>query len=67
VGSTSGTIEERLRRHLTASSGFTSKARDWEVVYTEAFSLKTDAMKRERQIKSWKSRKAIEQLLHPQD
>ena len=27
----------------------------------------TDAMKRERQIKSWKSRKAIEQLLDPQE
>ncbi len=63
VGSTSGKVEERLRRHLTARSGFTSKARDWEVVFQEEFSLKSDAMKRERQIKSWKSRKMIDKLI----
>jgi predicted GIY-YIG superfamily endonuclease len=38
------------------------------LVYKEAYTLKTAAMKREKQIKNWKSRKLIEQLIglgHP--
>ena len=45
---------------------------DWRllaaIVYQESFSTKTEALQREHQIKNWKSRKIIEQLIgleHP--
>ena len=66
VGQTTGPIEERLRRHLSSNKGFTAKARDWKVVYSEAFNTKEEAASRERQVKAWKSRTAIERLLMSQ-
>ncbi len=37
VGSTSMSIEERLKKHLTNHDGFTSKAKDWVIVYYESY------------------------------
>ena len=56
-------LQERLDRHLTNHKGFTAKAKDWIVVYTEDFDQKTEAYARERQVKGWKSRQAIEELI----
>jgi putative endonuclease len=56
-------IEERLRKHNTNHKGFTGKANDWVVEYQENYDLKTEAYSRERQIKKWKSRKRIENLI----
>lgn len=36
---------------------------DWEIVFKENFTEKGKAMQREKEIKSWKSRKRIEQLI----
>lgn len=47
IGHTSETLEERLRKHLSKHSGFTSNAKDWEVVYFEIFDDKSTAYKRE--------------------
>ena len=63
IGSTSQKPEERLQKHLTNHSGFTGKAKDWEMVYLESFSSKEEAGKRERQIKSWKSKTMIQKLI----
>ena len=63
IGFTKGEIEERFRKHLSNHAGFTSKSKQWKIVYTELFYNKVYAMKREREIKNWKSRKRIEQLL----
>jgi putative endonuclease len=52
----------RLHRHNTANSGFTSKGQPWRIVYVEEYVDKVSAYRRERQLKSWKSRKMIEQL-----
>jgi putative endonuclease len=62
IGS-SANPQERLRKHLANHRGFTSKAKDWSICYTESFSDKTEALKRERQLKSWKSRVKILQLI----
>ncbi len=62
VGSTTN-INERLRRHNSNHKGFTGKSSDWEIVHQEIFDEKREALKREKQIKSWKSRKAIEELI----
>jgi putative endonuclease len=62
IGSTSN-LEERLRKHNSKHRGFTGKASDWEVVYLEDFDTIHEAQSREKQIKSWKSRKEIEKLI----
>ena len=62
VGSTSMTLEERLRRHLSAHKGFTARAKDWEIVYQESFTNKSLAISREQEIKKWKSKIKIEAL-----
>ena len=62
VGSTKN-IEERLRRHLSNHKGYTSKSKDWKVVYDESFDSREEAVKKENEIKKWKSRKKIEILI----
>ncbi|MFZ4476805.1 MAG: GIY-YIG nuclease family protein [Saprospiraceae bacterium] len=63
IGATEATPEERLIKHLSNHKGFTAKAKDWVIVYTEMFETKDLALKREKQIKAWKSKTAIEQLI----
>ena len=68
IGSTGDDLNERLRKHNSHHKGFTGGKGDWKIVYQEAFNIKTEALKREQQIKNWKSRKRIEQLIgleHP--
>ena len=58
-------ISVRLNQHNEGISSFTSKARDWDLKYTEAFSSREEAHKREMEIKRKKSRKYIEWLISP--
>jgi putative endonuclease len=67
IGSTSDSLEERIRKHNSNHSGFTGKSNDWKLVYKEDFSDKLMAMEREREIKAWKSRKRIEGLISSAD
>ena len=62
IGSTNN-IELRLYKHLHSKKGFTSRARDWIVVYHEEHSTKSDALIREKHIKKWKNRYLIETLI----
>ena len=43
--------------------GFTGKVKDWKLVYLEVTTGKKSAIQRETQIKSWKSRIKIEELI----
>lgn len=63
IGHTSEPLEERLRKHLSNHSGFTAKAKDWEIVYSEKFDDKSSAYKRELEVKKWKSKIRIEKLI----
>ena len=63
IGFTGDDMSERLYQHLSHHKGFTSKAKDWEVVYTETFEMKKDAMGRERQLKGWKSNTRLKELI----
>ncbi len=63
VGHTSLSPECRLQKHLSFHKGFTAKAKDWEIVYTEVFQTKTEAINRELMIKKWKSKVRIKQLI----
>ena len=62
IGSTSN-IEGRILRHNSSNHGFTSTGKPWILKYSESFVEKTYALKREMQLKSWKSRKLIEELI----
>jgi putative endonuclease len=64
VGFTAQSVQERLQKHLGSHSGFTSKVKDWIIVYLETYQTKQEATKREKEIKRWKSRKKIEALIN---
>jgi putative endonuclease len=55
--------QERLKKHLASHRGFTSKAKDWTIVYREAFDTKSEALVREQQLKRWKNRNRIKKLI----
>jgi len=61
IGSTSN-IQGRLQRHNTSNIGFTSTGKPWEIKYFESFEEKSEAIKREHQLKSFKSRNLLETL-----
>ncbi|AGA76812.1 GIY-YIG nuclease family protein [Echinicola vietnamensis] len=63
IGHTSCRLEERLRRHNTNHKGFTGRVNDWLVHYCETNQSKTEAVERELQVKSWKSRTKLVQLI----
>ena len=68
IGFTGDVLEERIRRHNSTHHGFTGGTGDWIVVYTEYFPDKLSAMKREKEIKAWKSSIKIKKLIglkHP--
>ncbi len=63
IGYTSD-IEKRLLSHnVLATKGYTIKFRPWVLLYTEEFSIKSEAMKREKQLKSAKGREFIHSLI----
>ncbi|MCD4747370.1 MAG: GIY-YIG nuclease family protein [Bacteroidales bacterium] len=59
----SNDIKERICKHNTNHKGYTGKANDWEIVYTEKHISKSEAYARERQVKKWKNRKRIFNLI----
>jgi putative endonuclease len=58
-------LEQRLIAHnQLAKKGFTARYRPWEIVHLEEFKTKTEAMKREKQLKSSRGRHFIwEQII----
>jgi putative endonuclease len=56
-------VSDRIFRHNNSGSKSTKKATDWVLKYTEEFGTRGEAMKRELEIKSKKSRKYIEFLI----
>jgi len=53
----------RLQRHNMGWGRFSKAGIPWEIVYYETYFSKSDALKREREIKNKKSRKFIETLI----
>ncbi|MDX9694545.1 MAG: GIY-YIG nuclease family protein [Bacteroidales bacterium] len=62
IGFTSS-LEERLRKHNSHHKGFTGNANDWKIIYAEPYPTKELAYLREREIKKWKSKKRIMDLI----
>ncbi len=65
IGVTSN-LEERFKSHNElGKKGWTIKFRPWKIIHTEEYLRKTDAMQREKQLKSYQGRKWIrERILH---
>ncbi len=63
IGFTSD-LEQRFRSHNELSKkGWSIKFRPWQVIYTEVFELKSDAMKREKELKTATGRNFIWSLI----
>ena len=62
VGHTDDMIR-RLHEHNHGLSRYTRTGKPWELVYSEEFETRAFAMRREREIKTKKSRKYIEKLI----
>ncbi|MCB9224198.1 MAG: GIY-YIG nuclease family protein [Crocinitomicaceae bacterium] len=63
IGYTGDNINERIKKHNSNHKGYTGKTDDWNLVYKECYNSKSEAIQREKEIKSWKSRKMIEKLV----
>lgn len=64
IGYTSN-IEERMKSHNElGKKGWTIKFRPWELIHTESFESKKEAMDREGQLKSAKGREFIWKLIN---
>ncbi|UCH24048.1 MAG: GIY-YIG nuclease family protein [Deltaproteobacteria bacterium] len=56
-------ITGRIERHNQGRSKYTKSKRPWKIVHIEEFDTRSEAHKRERQIKSRKSLDYIEKLV----
>ena len=62
IGST-GNIERRILQHNRGSNVSTRHRRPFELVYSEAYNTEQEAVRREKQIKSYKGGSAFKRLL----
>lgn len=63
VGFTGKNVKARLVEHKSGVVPFTSKTKDWEVIYYQGFISKSDAVAEERFLKSGKGRERLKFLL----
>jgi putative endonuclease len=65
IGYTSNLIQRFYSHNELSKKGWTKKFRPWIVVYTEVFSTKKDARKREKELKSSSGRRFIRDDILP--
>ena len=63
IGYTSNLEQRFLSHNELGSKGWTLHYRPWRIIYTEVFSLKEEAMKREKQLKGGKGREWIRNVI----
>ncbi|MBU1885672.1 GIY-YIG nuclease family protein [Patescibacteria group bacterium] len=56
--------KKRLLAHNNGLTKYTKRKKPWVLKYIESYSSKRDALKREKQLKNWKSSKAIAKLIN---
>ena len=56
-------IDIRIKRHNAGYTRSTKYGIPWEIVHTEIFNTRTEAVRRERQIKSYKGGEAFKKLI----
>ena len=65
IGYTSKTPEERLRGHNKGDNVWTGQNRPFRLLYSEKFEVKTEAIKREKFLKSGQGRVFVDDILRP--
>ena len=55
--------QERLRRHNKGDYQFTKGHRPWKIIYTETYSTRAEAVRRERFLKTGRGRKFLDEIL----
>jgi putative endonuclease len=65
IGYTSDLSSRLLSHNQLATKGYTIKYRPWTLVHAEVFDNKSDAIRRELQLKSAKGRKFIREQIIP--
>ena len=63
VGFTSNLIERFKSHNYLSKKGYTIKFRPWQVIYVEFFTTKSEALKREKLLKSGKGREFIKEII----
>ncbi|NMC51529.1 GIY-YIG nuclease family protein [Candidatus Kuenenbacteria bacterium] len=63
IGSTND-IARRLIQHNTGRSRWTSKYKNWKLVYQENFESKTESIKREKVLKKMKGGDAFKKIIN---
>ena len=63
IGYTSDLAKRFLSHNELGTKGWTIKFRPWEIIYTEEYLLKSDAMRREKELKSSRGRMFIWDLI----
>lgn len=63
IGSTAD-LERRLLDHNIGKVKSTKAYKPWELIYSESFTTRNEALKREKQIKSYKCGEAFKKLLN---
>ena len=56
-------LDKRMSKHFDGMSKYSATKRPWRLVYFEKYSTRSEAIKREKEIKRKKSRKFIEDLI----
>jgi putative endonuclease len=56
-------LDERIAYHNANYSKSLKNRGPWRLIYSEKYETRPEAVRRERQIKSWKDRKMIQQLV----
>ena len=65
IGHTNNLVK-RLNEHNSGKTKSTKGYIPWKIVYTEEFETKSEAFRREREIKGYKSGIKFKQLLRPE-
>ncbi|RTY90956.1 GIY-YIG nuclease family protein [Flavobacterium sp. GT3R68] len=63
TGFTSNLIQRYKSHNFLETKGYTLKFRPWEVIYVEFFNSKSDAMQREKYLKSGIGREFIQHII----
>ena len=56
-------LDQRLAEHLRGHSPYTRGRGPWTLAYSEDYATLPEARRRERQIKSWKSSRSVQELI----
>ncbi len=63
IGMTSNLEQRFLSHNKLSTKGWTIKFRPWQIIYKEKYDSKTQALKREKELKSFKGREFIKKHL----